>query len=84
VPETITIQIPDTPKEREEIMQFLIAKGLVQGNKESATGISKWARLADELAEANALGDGLGDIFRSGTKEFRENFAFKSELNSEE
>ena len=37
----------------------------------------KWARIADELARENALGNGLGDKVRSAIREFREQVEFR-------
>ena len=81
--ETITITIPETPKEREEVLTFLKSKGLVKP-KEAKKQIpkkpkqSRWAKLAQKMSEENYLGDGLGDEFRKGCREFRNNFLFKN------
>lgn len=86
---TITITIPDTPKEREEVLSYLESKGLVKREevKEQLPikpKQSRWAKLAKKLSEENYLGNGLGDEFRQGCREFRENFVFRSELTIDE
>ena len=84
--DTITITIPETPKEREEVLRFLSEHGLVSKEKTSprTPKKGKWARVAEKLSRENALGNGLGDEFRAGMREFRENLVFKSELTSED
>ena len=82
--ETIMITIPDAPKEREEVLRFLESKGLVKREEvkeqhPDQPKQSRWARLAQKMSEENYLSDGLGDEFRRGCREFRENFVFKSE-----
>ncbi len=42
----------------------------------------KWARIADELARENALGNGLGDKVRSAIREFREQVEFREPFSA--
>lgn len=37
----------------------------------------KWAKVAEELAKENLLGDGRGERLRASMKEFRENFRLR-------
>jgi hypothetical protein len=37
----------------------------------------KWAKVAEEMAEENFLGDGRGDRLRKAIREFRDNFQFR-------
>jgi hypothetical protein len=37
----------------------------------------KWAKVAEELAKENLLGDGRGERLRASMKEFRENFQLR-------
>jgi hypothetical protein len=83
----VTINIPDSPKEREEVLHFLESKGLLKRDVQEANGSqkpekSRWARLAHKLSQENHLGDGVGDIFRRNCREFRDDFVFKSFLAS--
>ena len=42
----------------------------------------KWARIADELARENALGNGLGDKVRNAIGEFREQVEFREPFSA--
>jgi hypothetical protein len=42
----------------------------------------KWARIADELAQENALGNGLGDKVRNAISEFREQIEFREPFST--
>jgi hypothetical protein len=42
----------------------------------------KWARIADELARENALGNGLGDKVRNAISEFREQVEFREPFSA--
>ena len=86
---TITITIPESPKEREEVLTFLESKGLVKREEVRVQRFNKpkrsrWAKLAQKMSEENYLGDGFGDVFRQGCREFRENLVFKSEHTDDE
>jgi len=80
---TITITIPDSPKEREEVLIYLEAKGLVNRNDlpEDAGKIekkrSKWAAFAEKMHRESPL-DGESEQFTQLTRRFRENFSFRS------
>ncbi len=74
--ETITITIPDSPKEREEILSFLATKGLVSQNRASRRSASpkgKYAELARQYREEEIL-TGYGKEVAKLRKEFREDF----------
>ena len=82
--ETITITIPEAPEKREEVLRFLRDHDLLA--KVPATADQPkghWARVAENLSHANALGNGLGDEFRAGMREFRENVTFRSDHSPE-
>ncbi len=49
--------------------------------EEKASEKGKWARVAEELAQENLLGDGRGDRLRKSIREFRDNFAFRDTLS---
>ncbi len=42
----------------------------------------KWAKVAEELANENLLGDGFGDELRKNARRFRENFVLKSPFDT--
>jgi hypothetical protein len=48
-----------------------------QQNQAIPPAKGKWARIADELARENALGNGLGDKVRNAISEFREQVEFR-------
>lgn len=70
--ETITIQIPDEKEEREEILAFLTAKGLIQSEPMKKPG--KYADLARKFREDHIL-TGHGEEFAKLRKGFREGFS---------
>lgn len=65
--ETITITMPETPNEREEVLRFLSAHGLVAEEQTvKASGEKgKWARVAERLAR----GPALDEEFRAGMRD---------------
>lgn len=72
---TITITIPDTPREREEVLSYLEAKGLVDRSKvpsqvPPSQGKSRWADLAEKMHQASPL-DGESEDLESHFKAFR-------------
>ena len=84
---TLLIKIPDAPKDRQEIIQFLLDRGLVEEKDLQMEEVqarqgepSHWARIAKEMADENLLGDGLGDELRAGLRESRETFAFRHDF----
>ncbi len=80
--ETITITIPDSPKEREEVLRFLTEKGLmhrippldaIQGEPKSAPR-RKWAQVAEEMASHAHMRGEAGEKMLASIDEFREDF----------
>ena len=69
--ETITITVPAAPKEREEVLQFLAAKGLLPTDSVMKKG--KYAELARHYREEKLL-TGYGEAVTRLRKEFREDF----------
>ena len=71
--QTITITIPDAPKEREEVLQFLADKGLVPQNVPSKKK-GRYSELARQYREEEIL-TGHGAEVAKLRKEFREDFS---------
>ena len=73
--DTITITIPDSPKEREEILNFLSEKGLVSKGQAQKVLSPKgrYAELARQYREEGIL-TGFGKEVEKLRKEFREDF----------
>ena len=53
-----------------------------QQNQAVPPAKGKWARIADELARENALGNGLGDKVRNAISEFREQVEFREPFSA--
>ncbi len=71
--ETITITIPESPQEREEVLRFLAAKGLVSTIAPAKTK-GRYAELVRQYREENVL-TGHGEEVANLRKEFREDFS---------
>lgn len=71
--ETITITMPEVPQEREEVLQFLAAKGLVPPTA-PAKKKGCYAELARQYREEKVL-TGYGEAVANLRKEFRETSA---------
>jgi len=71
--ETITITMPDTPEEREELLQYLASKGLAPPSA-AAPKKGKYAELA-RLYREDKLLTGYGKEVAKLRKEFRESFS---------
>ncbi len=80
--ETITITIPDSPKEQEEVLRFLTEKGLlhrippkdaIQG-KPKQVPKRKWAQIAEEMASHAQMRGKAGEKMLASIGEFREDF----------
>ena len=70
--ETITITIPDSPIEREELFQLLATRGLLPASV-AVKKKGKFAELARQYREENIL-TGHGETVTRLRKEFREDF----------
>ena len=78
-----TITIPEAPKEREEVLSYLESKGLVNredipskvGNDSKQK--NRWAVFAEKMHLESPL-DGESEQFSKLTRQFRENFSFRS------
>jgi hypothetical protein len=53
-----------------------------QQNQAIPPAKGKWARIANELAQENALGNGLGDKVRNAISEFREQVEFREPFSA--
>jgi len=70
--ETITITMPDSPEERDEVLRYLKSKGLLPSEALSMKK-GKYAELARQFREEKIL-TGFGEKVAKLRKEFREDF----------
>jgi len=76
----ITIQAPDSDEKLKKLCRFLEELGVSYHKAEGAPveekdlSVGKWARVADELASAAYMSDGLGGQTRAAIRELRESF----------
>jgi len=80
VAETLTITLPDSPKKRDQILRYLQEQGLVEIILETPQTKSKWARLAETMAEQAYMDGKLGVQVLKSVQEFRDDFEIPDPL----